>query len=184
MFRNNNGQNFQDVTTVGGFGHIQKGHGVGFADIDNDGDADVYAVMGGSFSGDNFQNALFENPGNDNNWIIIILEGTKANRSSIGSKVELDITLQDGKQSKIYRTVSPGASFGANSLQLEIGLGKCEKINAIKVKWPNGENQFVDYGPIALNKKVKIIEGENKIVELSQNSFTFNKNSNKQHQHH
>ncbi len=185
MFRNNNGQNFQDVTTSGGFGHIQKGHGIGFADLDNDGDADIYAVVGGSFSGDNFQNALFENPGNDNKWITIILEGTKANRSAIGSKVELDIILQNGKQSKIYRTVSPGASFGANSLQLEIGLGKCEKIDAVKVKWPNGENQFVDYGSVALNKKIKIIEGKNQIVDLPQNPFTFNKDSNNhQHQHH
>ncbi len=184
LFRNNSGQNFQDVTTAGGFGHIQKGHGIGFADLDNDGDSDIYAVMGGSFSGDNFQNALFENPGNENNWITIVLEGTKANRSAIGSKVELDITLQNGKQSKIYNTVSPGASFGANSLQLEIGLGKCEKINSVKVKWANGENRFVDYGSVSLNKKIKIIEGENKIIELAQKPVTFNKNMDNHKHHH
>jgi tetratricopeptide (TPR) repeat protein len=185
MFRNNNGQSFQDVTSSGGFGHIQKGHGISFADLDNDGDSDIYAVMGGSFSGDNFQNAFFENPGNDNKWITIILEGTKANRSAIGSKVELDITLQNGKHSKVFRTVSPGASFGGNSLQLEIGLGKCEKINSIKVKWPNTENRVVDYGPASLNKKVKIIEGKNQIIELPQNPFIFNRNSqNHQHQNH
>ena len=33
---------FQDVTTSGGFGHLQKGHGIAFGDIDNDGDQDVY----------------------------------------------------------------------------------------------------------------------------------------------
>ncbi|MBX2844338.1 MAG: VCBS repeat-containing protein, partial [Flammeovirgaceae bacterium] len=38
MFRNNVGENFQDVTSAGGFGNIQKGHAVSFADLDNDGD--------------------------------------------------------------------------------------------------------------------------------------------------
>ncbi len=30
MFRNHNGKDFQDVTTSGGFGHLQKGHGIAF----------------------------------------------------------------------------------------------------------------------------------------------------------
>ncbi|MCP4654372.1 MAG: hypothetical protein GY856_03025 [bacterium] len=47
MFRNDRGRRFQDVTTSGGFGHLQKGHGVSFTDVDQDGDQDVFAVMGG-----------------------------------------------------------------------------------------------------------------------------------------
>lgn len=175
MFRNHNGEYFQDVTTAGGFGHLQKGHGIGFADFDNDGDQDVYAEMGGAYSGDNFQNALFENPGNDNKWITILLEGTTANRAAIGSKVELDITLQNGKNQKLYRTVSPGASFGANSLQLEIGLGDCKKINSVKVKWANRNNEYIDYGEVDFNKKFKITEGKNQVVELPQSPFKFDK---------
>jgi hypothetical protein len=31
MFRNNEAKNFQDVTTSGGFGHLQKGHGIASA---------------------------------------------------------------------------------------------------------------------------------------------------------
>ena len=42
---------------------MQKGHAVAFADFDNDGDQDIYAVMGGAYSGDNYRNALFVNPG-------------------------------------------------------------------------------------------------------------------------
>src|SRR5204862_289197 len=33
MFRNNEGKSFQDVTTSGGFGHLQKGHGIAFGDV-------------------------------------------------------------------------------------------------------------------------------------------------------
>jgi hypothetical protein len=49
MFRNAGGKSFQDVTSSGGFGHLQKGHGVSFGDIDNDGDQDIYEDMGGAF---------------------------------------------------------------------------------------------------------------------------------------
>ena len=38
MFRNNNGKDFEEVTAAGNFVHIQKGHGVAFADIDQAGD--------------------------------------------------------------------------------------------------------------------------------------------------
>ncbi|HWN94216.1 MAG TPA: VCBS repeat-containing protein, partial [Methylomirabilota bacterium] len=49
MFRNLQGQVFQDVTTSGGFGHLQKGHGIAFADFDGDGDQDIYEVLGGAY---------------------------------------------------------------------------------------------------------------------------------------
>ena len=63
MFRNDNGLRFEEVTASGGFGHLQKGHGVAFGDLDHDGDQDVYQVMGGAFEGDVAHNVLYENPG-------------------------------------------------------------------------------------------------------------------------
>ena len=47
-FRNNNGTNFQEVTSSVGMGHLQKGHGVAFADLDNNGSQDIYEVIGGA----------------------------------------------------------------------------------------------------------------------------------------
>jgi len=41
MFRNAGGKRFQEVTSSGGFGNLQKGHAVGFADLDQDGDQEI-----------------------------------------------------------------------------------------------------------------------------------------------
>ena len=91
MFRNLDGKSFEEVTSAGGFGHIQKGHGVGFADLDNDGDQDIYTVLGGAYEGDNYPNICFENPISNNNWIILKLEGVESNRSAIGTQLKLDL---------------------------------------------------------------------------------------------
>ena len=44
-----------------GFGHLQKGHGISFSDLDNDGDQDVYHSLGGFVKADGFWNMLLMN---------------------------------------------------------------------------------------------------------------------------
>jgi hypothetical protein len=139
MFRNDGGKRFQDVTTAGGFGHLQKGHGIAFGDVDNDGQQDVYAVMGGAYPGDAYQNALFVNPGNQNAWVTLVLEGVASNRGAVGALVQVVATGPDGERS-IWRTVGTGGSFGSSSLQLEIGLGSSTAIDRVEVHWPNTES--------------------------------------------
>ena len=113
MYRNRGGTGFSDVTTAGGFGQLQKGHGVVFADLDNDGDQDVFEQLGGFFPGDKYFNALFENPGFDNHWISVKLVGVRSNRSAIGARIHVTVVDDDGERS-IYRHVNSGGSFGAN----------------------------------------------------------------------
>lgn len=168
LFINQDGKSFADVTTSANVGNIQKGHGISIADIDNDGDQDIYAVMGGAFSGDFFQNALFLNPGNDNNWVHIKLIGTHTNKAAIGSKIKLTIT-ENGNRKYLYRTVSSGASFGSNSLIQEIGIGNTLSIDKLEVQWANGSTDFVDYGSQAIKRRIDITEGKSEvqIEELS-----------------
>ena len=177
MFRNVNGKRFEEVTSAGGFGHIQKGHGVAFADMDKDGDQDIYAVMGGVFEGDRFTNILFENPGCSNNWIVIELQGVKTNRNGIGSKLE--ITLSDWR--KIHSTLNSGGSFGSSNLQAEIGLGKAKEIAELKIHWQNGEIQtFTD---IEINQKIRIVEGENTVHKVAYTYVSFAKGTGEHHHH-
>ena len=43
------------------------------ADLDNDGDNDVFAQMGGAFPIDGFNNVLYESPRFDHNWLTVQL---------------------------------------------------------------------------------------------------------------
>lgn len=179
MYRNNRGQGFEDITFSGGFGHIQKGHAVGFGDLDMDGDQDIYAVMGGAYEGDNYQNILFENPvGNVNNWINISLEGKTSNRSAIGARIVLTIE-EDGNERKIFHTVGTGASFGGNSLLAEIGIGKANAIKELEVHWPNQNKSVSGFQDVRINTSIKIVEGQHEIEELKLNKASFIKR-----QHH
>jgi tetratricopeptide (TPR) repeat protein len=185
MYRNNGGITFEDVTFSGGFGHIQKGHAVGFCDLDLDGDQDIYAVMGGAYEGDTFQNVLFENPvGNQNNWINIQLEGRSSNRSAVGARIVVTIE-EDGKSRKIHHQVGTGASFGGNSLMAEIGLGKAASIKTLEILWPNKDRTSSVFYDVAVNRTVKIVEGEEQIQATGLAAVTFKKMEEQhQHQHH
>ena len=50
---------FADITTLAPVRNLQKGHGVALADLDNDGDEDIYIEMGGAYEGDSYENSLY-----------------------------------------------------------------------------------------------------------------------------
>lgn len=162
MFRNANGRFFQDVTTAGGFGHLQKGHGVGFADFDNDGDQEVFIELGGAYPGDLARSALFLNPGNKNHWLKLKLDGTKSNRAAIGARIKVSVMTPDGPRS-IYKTVNSGGSFGSSPLRQEIGLGNATAIVSVEIFWPaSGIRQMVTN--CALDRAYHIREDSPKAV--------------------
>jgi hypothetical protein len=166
MFRNDGGKVFQDVTTAGNFGHLQKGHGVFFADLDEDGDQDVFAKQGGAFTGDTAHTALFENPGNTNHWIKLTLEGRKTNRAAIGAIVEL--VLDDGKGGTrhTFSTVSSGGSFGGNPFRRDLGLGAATAVKELKVTWPTSKTTQT-WKDVAGDRAYKIVEGVDALAPVT-----------------
>jgi hypothetical protein len=135
MFRNDGKGHFQDVTTSGGFGQLQKGHGIAFGDIDNDGDQDIYSVVGGALEADHYPNQLFMNPGHGNHWLKLMLEGVKDNRVAIGARVKV-VIKENGVERFIHRVVGSGGSFGSETFRQEIGLGQATSIERVEIFWP------------------------------------------------
>jgi hypothetical protein len=138
MFRNAEGKKFLDVTTSGGFGHLQKGHAIAFGDLENTGNEDVFEEMGGALPGDTFQSALYHNPGHGNHWITLELEGVQTNRAAFGARIDLAIS-ENGRKRHIFRTVGYGSSFGGNPLRQHIGIGHATTVDKIEVTWPTSK---------------------------------------------
>ncbi|MFK7807380.1 MAG: FG-GAP-like repeat-containing protein [Saprospiraceae bacterium] len=175
MYRGKNGVAFEDITASARLGHLQKGHSISFGDIDNDGDQDIFNVLGGAFEGDVFKNAFFENTNsNDNNWITILAEGTTANRSAIGTIIKLICSDEKGNQYVFYHRVSTGGSFGSSSLQQEIGIGKATKIDKLIIRWPNATRSVEEHLGIQSNSFIKVKEGSEKVEYLKRKKIKFN----------
>jgi hypothetical protein len=157
MLKNVDGLRFEDVSVSSGTAHLQKGHGVSFADWDGDGDLDLFAQLGGATPGDRAHNALFQNPGRGRHWLAVKLIGTKTNRAAIGAKIRVDITAPDGTKRSVYRMVSAGSSYGGNSFVQHIGLGAATKAEALEVTWPVSRTRQM-FCDIPADRAVEITE--------------------------
>ncbi len=158
MYRNDSGRRFEDVTFAGGFGQLQKGHGVAFGDLDNDGDQDLFEQLGGAFPGDAYPNALWENPGGGGNWLTLRLAGEGANPYAVGARLEVRLREAGGQRS-VHALVGSGGSFGGSSLQQELGLGKAEAIEEVLIRWP-GRIEPQHFPGVAMNAVYRAVEGQ------------------------
>jgi hypothetical protein len=172
MFKNDAGRRFDDVTMSSGTGHLQKGHGISFADFDCDGDLDLYVVAGGAVPGDRSFNLLFQNPslqksGRGRHWLKVKLVGTKTNRAALGAQIQAIIHGADGKQRSIYRTIGNNGSFGGNSLVESIGLLEATSVAELKVFWPTSRTTQT-FRDVAADQAIEITEDADGVTPLSQ----------------
>ena len=168
VFKNMEGKRFAEITHSSGMAHLQKGHGIAFGDLDNDGDQDIYTTLGGAVEGDNAHNALFANPNHVNHWITLQLKGKKGARDAQNSKVKITVSTPTGSQS-YYHVVGSGGSFGANSIQLEAGLGKATKIESIEVSWYGNPKNKQVFKNVGMDQIVKLTEG---MAEIEKTGYT------------
>jgi hypothetical protein len=161
LLRNHDGKYFVDITQSSGTGELHKGHGIAFADVFNRGYEDIVAEVGGATLGDAHALRLFENPGNNNDWISMKLIGVKSNRAAIGARIKVTVESKGHATRSIYRTVGSGGSFGASPLEQHIGLGSSASQVNVEVYWPASgsrqifhsvkKNQFIEIREFAQN---------------------------------
>jgi len=169
--RNVGGRRFDDVTISTGLGHLQKGHGIAFADFDHDGDQDIYHQLGGFFPSDAFGNALFVNPGGGGSQVVIELRGTRSNRLGVGARVALVLDTPNGRR-EIHRAVGSVSSFGGSPLgRLEIGVGEATRILELRVWWPDSGTRST-YRDVPVGSWLRVNEGAETVELLAVSRFS------------
>jgi hypothetical protein len=173
MFRNDQGMRFEDVTTSGGFGNLQKGHGIAFADFENNGMEDVFEELGGALPGDTFMSTLYHNPGNQNHWISLNLQGVQTNRAAFGARI--CATFRDrGVLRRVYQTIGYGSSFGGSPWREHIGVGGATLVDSIEIDWPTSHTRQ-SFSNVSVDRAYGVREGEAKIEALHYPSFSFDR---------
>lgn len=112
------------------------GRGSAYADIDGDGDLDALLIQShGS------PLLLRNDQATGHRWVRFQLRGTASNRDAIGAWVQ--VTAGGVTQS---RQVMPTRSYLSQSeLPVTFGLGKAEAIEAVEIRWPNGNRQRLEH---------------------------------------
>jgi tetratricopeptide (TPR) repeat protein len=170
LLKNIDGKKFVDVTSSSGTGELHKGHGVAFADLENNGKVDIAEEIGGAVPGDRHAFRLFENPGNDNDWITVKLVGVKSNRGAIGARIHVTVENAGAPPREIYRTVNSGGSFGASPLEQHIGIGKSAHIDNIEIWWPTS-NTRQNFRNVDSNQFIQIKEFDTTFTKLDRKPY-------------
>jgi hypothetical protein len=137
LFENLGGGKFKEVSNDLGkyFQEEYVGRGACIGDYDNDGDMDIYVAnlnSRGMF--------LRNNKGNQNNWLMLNLIGTKSNRDAIGARVKLTA----GGKSQTTQEKSTTGYLSQNDHRIHFGLAKNNLVDRIEIKWPSGKFQVLE----------------------------------------
>ncbi|HEX7795760.1 MAG TPA: FG-GAP-like repeat-containing protein [Vicinamibacterales bacterium] len=165
LLRNKGGRSFVDVTASSGTGELHKGHGIAFVDLDNDGDEDIVAEIGGATPADSHAMRVFENPGHGNDWISLKLIGVKSNKAAIGARITVTVAEAGGGTRSVHRWVTSGGSFGASPLEQHVGLGKAATIKDIEIWWPTS-NTRQHFANVGKNQVIEITELSNQYRKI------------------
>jgi hypothetical protein len=125
------------------------GRGTAYADIDNDGDLDIFVTESHGPA------RLYRNDGaNANHAVRFKLGGVKSNRDAIGARIE--IVRTDG--SKAWSLVKSGSSYLSQSeLPVTFGLGAATQFRSATVTWPGGRTESIPGG--AADREIVVREG-------------------------
>ncbi|MGH9347680.1 MAG: CRTAC1 family protein [Vicinamibacterales bacterium] len=131
VFKNVDGERFEDVSAASGTGAItpRSSRGAAFGDVDNDGDIDVLVMNM------NEPPSLLRNDyTGSNGWISVQLEGVKTNSHGLGAAV----LVTAGDRTEAQAVVSQASYYSHNDLRLHFGLGAHGAADRIEVRWPSG----------------------------------------------
>lgn len=149
LFHNMGGKKFEDVVTKLGpdLQQSKVARGAAYADFDGDGFLDLLIVTNG---GNAF---LYRNTGSDNHSLRLNLQGVKANREGVGTKVRVETSK--GWQ---WQSLKAGQGYCSTSEDvLTFGIGKDAAAKTVEVLWPDGSKETLNN--VAAGKTHTVKEG-------------------------
>ncbi len=133
LFRNTGAGRFEDKSPVAGpaFARADVGRGAAFGDIDNDGDIDIVVTNnGGAVS------LLINRAAPASHWLSLQLSQTGGNRFAFGAMVGVE---RAGRPTLWRRVRTDGSYLSASDPRVHFGLGSSSSVDAVVVRWPDGE---------------------------------------------
>jgi hypothetical protein len=106
------------------------GRGLATADFNNDGGVGIAVNVRGDFP-----EILRNDGGNSNNWLEVLLIGTKSNRDGIGSVLK----LTSGGVVQVDQAKGGTSYMSASDPRIHFGLGKRAKVESLVITWPSGQ---------------------------------------------
>jgi hypothetical protein len=125
---------FKDLSAQCGPGCTQPAASRGMATADFWNDGRVSAVVNNMSAAPML---LVNLAVNRNHWLGVVLRGTRSNRDAIGARV----TLRVGPARMVQEVRSGSSYLSSSDLRLHFGLGASTHVDAIDVRWPNGETE-------------------------------------------
>jgi hypothetical protein len=149
FYRNLGNGRFADLAGQAGpaFEPPRPARGLATGDLDGDGHPEIVIVNMNEVP------SVLKNQGPRQNWISVAVQGTKSNRSGIGTRV----TIEAGGRRQVDEVRSGGSFYSQNELALHFGLGAAKMLDRLEVRWPSGRVQ--EWKQAAANRKLLVIEG-------------------------
>ena len=152
---------FLDISGVSGVDSITDGRAAVFADLDNDGDTDIFLRAAHGTAHLLFRN----NVGAASRHLRVSLEGTRSGSDAFGAVVRVKTSA--GVQTRIK---AGGSGFLSQSdPRLLFGLGTGGRAEWIEVVWPSGRQDR--YRPVPPWESVRIKEGDRHLRRVTERRF-------------
>jgi len=153
LYLNDGDANFTAVTSEEFVSASHISAGIARADIDMDGDLDLYVANWGDGDQDN---VLYRNQSRGT-WLKLQLTGSVSNRMGVGARVTVT-TRHAGRTSRQTRWLNTNTGYASqNEPVLHFGLGEATSVEELGIEWPSGRrDEFTD---VAANQYLRITEG-------------------------
>jgi len=146
---------FMEVSEQVGIGFVGS---PSFADIDKDGDLDLYIGSSRSALGSGDRAVLYRNNSYNNNYIKVELNSDVSNRTAIGTKIILEAFYTNGKTAySSLQEFGIGSSAISQQNLFETHFGINPQLNyKLKIIFPSGIIKRID--EVEKNKKYNVVE--------------------------